>query len=167
MTVTRHACIFKPYQANTNTHRERGKIMNNELMSALEYILEDCEGEHQSALEALEDGEYLESLGLTQEQVEELHEYIDTKMKKIYSLDVAESEVDYENGFYWVKFEDGTFLQACLSNTGLPTLDLHDDGMEWGVCLDENIAAFKKYGIGQCKMCFYSAAKKDGVLVRQ
>ena len=50
--------------------------MNTELTNALQNILADADGDYQAALEALEDGDYLGSLELTQEQVEEIYNYI-------------------------------------------------------------------------------------------
>jgi hypothetical protein len=50
--------------------------MKTELMTEVENILNDAEGDPKAALAALEDGEYLGSLGLTQEEVEEIYDYI-------------------------------------------------------------------------------------------
>ena len=75
---------------------------------------------------------------------------------------VKDTETSTEHGFSWIVFvvdnEEYT-LQACVDDNGL--IDKDDDGMDWGLCLDANEKAFKKFGQEECLSFFYSNTDAD------
>lgn len=56
--------------------------MNTEIKTSLANIIADADGDLNAALEALEDGHYLATLDLTQNQVEEVYLTIKEKIEK-------------------------------------------------------------------------------------
>lgn len=62
---------------------------------------------------------------------------------------------DSEHGFSWIETTEGYIIQACVDDDG----KLDASTCTWGVCGDENGAAFEKYGQEACITALTSAEK--------
>ena len=74
-------------------------------------------------------------------------------------------ETGSNDGFFWVQFEDGHYLQACLDEDGDLESDQTKSGFNWGQCEESNTEAVEYLGDETAFQLLLSVAEAEGITV--
>lgn len=117
--------------------------MNSTILAVLSELADLGAKSLTQCIQALQDGEVLGKVGITQTQAEEVHSWCADLVERMQGASV---NIDSEHGFLWLSDEKSeNFFQCCVDKSG--ELDKSGTGATWGICGEYNLSVWKYAGI--------------------